>query len=56
MCDGFFYEGQEVAVVGGGNTTVEEALYLTNIAGKVTLIHRYGKFRAESILIGRLHE
>jgi thioredoxin reductase (NADPH) len=53
-CDGFFYKEQEVAVIGGGNTAVEEALYLSNIASKVTLIHRRGKFRAEAILVDRL--
>ncbi|HXS29436.1 MAG TPA: FAD-dependent oxidoreductase, partial [Steroidobacteraceae bacterium] len=54
-CDGFFYKGQEVCVVGGGNTAVEEALYLFNIATKVHLIHRRDKFRAEAILIDKLH-
>jgi thioredoxin reductase (NADPH) len=53
-CDGFFYRNQEVAVVGGGNTAVEEALYLSNIASKVTLIHRRDKFKAEAILVDKL--
>ena len=53
-CDGFFYRNQDVAVVGGGNTAVEEALYLANIASKVHLIHRRNEFRAEKILIDRL--
>ena len=53
-CDGFFYRDQDVCVVGGGNTAVEEALYLSNIARKVHLIHRRDKFRAEAILIDKL--
>jgi thioredoxin reductase (NADPH) len=53
-CDGFFYKAAEVCVVGGGNTAVEEALYLSNIASKVHLIHRRDKFRAEAILIDKL--
>jgi thioredoxin reductase (NADPH) len=55
-CDGFFYKNQEVAVIGGGNTAVEEALYLTNIASHVTIVHRRDKFRAEAILIDKLNE
>ncbi len=53
-CDGFFYKNQEVCVIGGGNTAVEEALYLSNIAAKVHLIHRRDKFRAEAIMIDKL--
>lgn len=53
-CDGFFYKGQDVCVIGGGNTAVEEALYLANIANKVYLIHRRDQFRAEKILVDRL--
>jgi len=55
-CDGFFYKNQKVAVVGGGNTAVEEALYLSNIAEHVTLIHRSDKFKAEAILVDKLKE
>lgn len=53
-CDGFFYRDQEVCVIGGGNTAVEEALYLSNIASKVTLVHRREKFTAEAIMIDKL--
>jgi len=55
-CDGFFYRNQEVAVIGGGNTAVEETLYLSNIASKVTLVHRRDKFKAEAILVDKLME
>ncbi len=55
-CDGFFYRGQKVAVIGGGNTAVEEALYLSNIAEHVTIVHRRDKFRSEKILSDKLME
>src|SRR5205814_8346119 len=53
-CDGFFYKNKDVVVVGGGNTAVEEALYLANIAKRVDVVHRRDKFRAEAILIDKL--
>ncbi len=53
-CDGFFYKGQKVAVIGGGNTAVEEALYLANIASHVTLVHRRDSFKAEKIMVDKL--
>ena len=53
-CDGFFYKGQEAAVIGGGNTAVEEALFLANLCSKVTLVHRRDKFRAEKIMVDKL--
>lgn len=55
-CDGFFYKGQEVAVIGGGNTAVEEAIYLANICKKVTLVHRRDTFKAEKIMVEHLME
>ncbi|MFA7242241.1 MAG: thioredoxin-disulfide reductase [Sulfuricellaceae bacterium] len=55
-CDGFFYRNQEVAVVGGGNSAIEEALYLANIAKKVTLVHRRDTFKAEKIMVDKLHD
>lgn len=54
-CDGFFYKNQEVAVIGGGNSALEEALYLANIASKVTLVHRRDTFRAEKIMVDKLY-
>ncbi len=55
-CDGFFYKNQDVAVIGGGNTAVEEALYLSNIANHVTLVHRQDQFRAEAIEMEKIHK
>src|SRR5690606_32049060 len=55
-CDGFFYRNQKVAVIGGGNTAVEEALYLSNIASEVNVVHRRDKFRSEKILSNKLQE
>ena len=55
-CDGFFYKNQEVAVIGGGSTAIEEALYLANIASKVTLVHRRDEFRAEKIEMNKIYE
>jgi thioredoxin reductase (NADPH) len=55
-CDGFFYKNRDVAVIGGGNTAVEDALYLANIASKVTVVHRRQSFRAEKILIDKMME
>jgi thioredoxin reductase (NADPH) len=55
-CDGFFYKNKEVVVVGGGNTAVEEALYLSNIASKVKLVHRRDSFKAEKIMVKKLHD
>ncbi|MGL4667884.1 MAG: thioredoxin-disulfide reductase [Saezia sp.] len=55
-CDGFFYQGQDVAVIGGGNSALEEALFLSNIAKKVYLVHRRNEFRAEPIMVDRIYE